>query len=132
VENASTADYAGLDVVFFSAGGDTSRTLAPVVAAAGAVVIDNSSAWRSDPDVPLVVPEANPEAVRSVPKGIIANPNCTTMAAMPVLAPLHEAAGLQRLVVSTYQAVSGNGLAGNAELESQIKCRWPGFFGTGP
>ncbi len=120
VEDASTADYAGLDIVFFSAGGSTSLALAPKVAAAGAVVIDNSSAWRSDPDVPLVVSEVNPHALRSIPKGIIANPNCTTMAAMPVLKPLHDRAGLKRLVASTYQAVSGGGVAGVEELESQI------------
>src|SRR5215510_11780612 len=120
VEDASTADYSGLDIVFFSAGGETSRKLAPVVAAAGAVVIDNSSAWRSDPKVPLVVAEVNPHALRHIPKGIVANPNCTTMAAMPVLKPLHKAAGLRRLVASTYQAVSGAGLAGVDELEAQM------------
>jgi aspartate-semialdehyde dehydrogenase len=121
VEDAATADYSGLDVVLFSAGGATSRELAPQVAAAGAVVIDNSSAWRMDADVPLVVAEVNPEAVADRPKGIIANPNCTTMAAMPVLAPLHRAAGLERLVVSTYQAVSGAGLSGVAELDGQVR-----------
>ena len=121
VENAANADYAGLDVVFFSAGASTSRELAPVVAAAGAVVIDNSSAWRMDPDVPLVVSEVNPRALQSIPKGIVANPNCTTMAAMPALRPLHDAAGLRRLVVSTYQAVSGGGIAGVRELETQIQ-----------
>jgi len=121
VEDASKADYTGLDVVFFSAGADTSRELAPVVAAAGAIVIDNSSAWRMDPEVPLVVAEVNPSALRSLPKGIVANPNCTTMAAMPVLKPLHDAAGLQRLVVSTYQAVSGGGVAGVQELDEQVQ-----------
>lgn len=121
LEEASSADYAGLDIVFFSAGAATSRKLAPAVAAAGALVIDNSSAWRMDPDVPLVVSEVNPHALASIPKGIIANPNCTTMAAMPVLKPLHEAAGLQRMIVSTYQAVSGGGLAGVSELESQVQ-----------
>ncbi len=120
VEDASRADYAGLDLVFFSAGGDTSRELAPVVAAAGAVVIDNSSAWRGDPDVPLVVSEVNPSALAHMPKGIVANPNCTTMAAMPVLKPLHDAAALRKLVVSTYQAVSGAGLVGVRELEAQL------------
>ena len=120
VEDAATADYCGLDIVFFSAGAETSRKLAPVVAAAGAIVIDNSSAWRGDPKVPLVVAEVNPHALRSIPKGIVANPNCTTMAAMPALKPLHKAAGLRRLVVSTYQAVSGAGLAGVDELESQM------------
>ncbi|ESQ76757.1 aspartate-semialdehyde dehydrogenase [Asticcacaulis sp. AC402] len=121
VEDAATADYDGLDIVFFSAGGATSRALAPKVAAAGATVIDNSSAWRDDPDVPLVVAEVNAHALESIPKGIIANPNCTTMAAMPALKPLHDAAGLKRLVVSTYQAVSGAGVAGIAELERQIR-----------
>lgn len=121
VEDAATADYAGLDIVFFSAGGATSRQLAPKVAAAGAIVIDNSSAWRQDPDVPLVVSEVNPHALGSIPKGIVANPNCTTMAAMPVLQPLHRAAGLKRLVASTYQAVSGAGIAGIRELEAQIR-----------
>ncbi len=120
VEDAATADYAGLDIVFFSAGAATAKALAPVVAAQGAVVIDNSSAWRGDPKVPLVVAEVNPGALASLPRGIVANPNCTTMAAMPVLKPLHEAAGLRRLVVSTYQAVSGAGLAGVDELESQL------------
>jgi aspartate-semialdehyde dehydrogenase len=121
VEDASTADYSGLDLVFFSAGASTSRELAPVVAKAGAIVIDNSSAWRMDPDVPLVVSEVNPDALAAIPKGIIANPNCTTMAAMPVLKPLHDAAGLKRLVVSTYQAVSGGGVAGVSELATQIE-----------
>ncbi len=121
VEEASTADYSGLDIVFFSAGASTSLQLAPVVAAAGAVVVDNSSAWRMDPDVPLVVAEVNPHALRAIPKGIVANPNCTTMAAMPVLKPLHEVAGLRRMVVSTYQAVSGGGVAGVRELETQVR-----------
>jgi aspartate-semialdehyde dehydrogenase len=119
VEDAATADYSGLDIVLFSAGGTTSKALAPKVAAAGAVVIDNSSAWRRDPEVPLVVAEVNPHAIADRPKGIIANPNCTTMAAMPVLRPLHQEAGLVALVVSTYQAVSGSGLAGVAELHEQ-------------
>jgi aspartate-semialdehyde dehydrogenase len=120
VEDAATADYRGLDVVLFSAGKGTSLELAPRVAEAGAVVIDNSSAWRLDPDVPLVVSEVNPHAIANRPKGIVANPNCTTMAAMPVLRPLHAEAGLTALVVSTYQAVSGAGLAGVAELEEQV------------
>jgi aspartate-semialdehyde dehydrogenase len=121
IEDAATADFAGLDIVLFSAGGATSKELAPKVAAAGAVVIDNSSAWRMDPDVPLVVAEVNGHAAAVRPKGIIANPNCTTMAAMPVLGPLHREAGLKTLVVSTYQAVSGGGLAGVAELDEQAK-----------
>ncbi|MEU9291994.1 aspartate-semialdehyde dehydrogenase [Streptomyces sp. NPDC048275] len=119
VEDAATADYSGLDIVLFSAGGATSKALAEKVAAQGPVVIDNSSAWRRDPDVPLVVSEVNPHAIADRPKGIIANPNCTTMAAMPVLKPLHEEAGLEALVVATYQAVSGSGLAGVAELHGQ-------------
>ncbi|MET7679944.1 aspartate-semialdehyde dehydrogenase [Streptomyces sp. NPDC005423] len=119
VEDAATADYTGLDIVLFSAGGSTSKALAEKVAAQGAVVIDNSSAWRRDPDVPLVVSEVNPHAIADRPKGIIANPNCTTMAAMPVLKPLHAEAGLEALVVATYQAVSGSGVAGVAELHGQ-------------
>ncbi|MFF4757061.1 aspartate-semialdehyde dehydrogenase [Streptomyces sp. NPDC001292] len=121
VEDAATADYTGLDIVLFSAGGATSKALAEKVAAQGAVVIDNSSAWRKDPDVPLVVSEVNPHAIADRPKGIIANPNCTTMAAMPVLKPLHAEAGLEALVVATYQAVSGSGLAGVAELHGQTQ-----------
>ncbi|KGM13859.1 aspartate-semialdehyde dehydrogenase [Cellulomonas bogoriensis] len=121
VEDAETADPTGLDIALFSAGGATSKAQAPRFAAAGVLVIDNSSAWRRDPEVPLVVSEVNPEAVDGAVKGIIANPNCTTMAAMPVLKPLHDAAGLQRLIVSTYQAVSGSGLKGVAELETQVK-----------
>jgi aspartate-semialdehyde dehydrogenase len=121
VEDAATADFAGLDIVFFSAGGSTSRALAPKAAAAGAVVIDNSSAWRSDPDVPLVVAEVNPHALANIPKGIVANPNCTTMAAMPVLKPLHDRAGLKRLTVSTYQAASGGGMEGIEVLSEQLR-----------
>ena len=121
VEDAATADLTGIDIALFSAGGASSKALAPRFAEAGAVVIDNSSAWRMDPDVPLVVSEVNPDALAEVRKGIIANPNCTTMAAMPVLRPLHEEAGLRRLVVSTYQAVSGSGLAGVEELDTQVR-----------
>ncbi|MGK5530389.1 aspartate-semialdehyde dehydrogenase [Streptomyces sp. URMC 129] len=121
VEDAATADYSDLDIVLFSAGKTTSLALAEKVAAAGAVVIDNSSAWRMDPGVPLVVSEVNPHAATRRPKGIIANPNCTTMAAMPVLRPLHDEAGLTALVVATYQAVSGSGLAGVAELDGQVR-----------
>jgi len=121
VEDAATADYTGLDIVLFSAGGATSKALAEKVASQGAVVIDNSSAWRRDPDVPLVVAEVNPHALAHRPKGIIANPNCTTMAAMPVLKPLHREAGLEALVVASYQAVSGSGLAGVAELHGQTQ-----------
>lgn len=121
VEDAATADVSGIDIALFSAGGATSKELAPKYAAAGAVVIDNSSAWRMDPDVPLIVSEVNPQALSEMRKGIIANPNCTTMAAMPVLRPLHAEAGLRRLIVSTYQAVSGSGLAGVQELEGQVR-----------
>ena len=121
VEDAATADVAGLDIALFSAGATSSRELAPRFAAAGVTVIDNSSAFRMDPEVPLVVAEVNPEEVRNAPKKIIANPNCTTMAAMPVLMPLHREAGLVRLVASTYQAVSGAGLVGVDELDVQVK-----------
>ncbi|OBC15074.1 aspartate-semialdehyde dehydrogenase [Mycobacterium sp. 852013-50091_SCH5140682] len=122
VENSETADPSGLDIALFSAGATMSRVQAPRFAAAGAVVVDNSSAWRKDPEVPLVVSEVNfSRDAGTRPKGIIANPNCTTMAAMPVLKVLHEEAGLTRLVVSSYQAVSGSGLAGVDELASQIR-----------
>jgi aspartate-semialdehyde dehydrogenase len=121
VEDTATADYTGLDIALFSMGKAASLVTAPQVAAAGAIVIDNSSAWRMDPEVPLVVSEVNPEDAIRPPKGIIANPNCTTMAAMPVLAPLHRAAELVRLQVATYQAVSGSGGAGVAELDTQAK-----------
>jgi aspartate-semialdehyde dehydrogenase len=121
VEDAATADPSGLDIALFSAGATTSRALAPRFAEAGVTVVDNSSAWRMDPDVPLVVSEVNPDAVGEARKGIIANPNCTTMAAMPVLKPLHDEAGLVRVVASTYQAVSGSGLAGVEELAGQVE-----------
>lgn len=120
IEDASTADPSGLDVAIFSAGASTSRALAPKFAAAGAIVVDNSSCWRMDPDVPLVVSEVNPEDIALAKKGIISNPNCTTMAAMPVLKPLHDAAQLVRLTASTYQAVSGGGVSGVAELDAQV------------
>ncbi|MGN6335356.1 aspartate-semialdehyde dehydrogenase [Mycobacterium sp.] len=125
VEDAATADPSGLDIALFSAGKTMSLVQAPRFAAAGVTVIDNSSAWRKDPDVPLVVSEVNFDRdvrdARSLAKGIIANPNCTTMAAMPVLKPLHEEAGLEAVVVATYQAVSGSGLAGVAELHGQTQ-----------
>jgi aspartate-semialdehyde dehydrogenase len=125
VEDAETADPSGLDIALFSAGGAMSKVQAPRFAAAGVTVIDNSSAWRKDPDVPLVVSEVNFErdVLRAGPlkKGIIANPNCTTMAAMPVLKVLHDEAQLLRLVVSSYQAVSGSGLAGVEELATQAR-----------
>ena len=120
VEDTATADFAGLELALFSAGATMSRDYAPQVAAAGAIVVDNSSAWRKDPDVPLVVSEVNPEDAINPTKGIIANPNCTTMAAMPVLKPLHDAAGLTRLVVATYQAVSGSGAKGVLALANQV------------
>ncbi len=120
VEDAATADPTGLDIALFSAGASTSRALAPRYVEAGAVVVDNSSAFRMDPDVPLVVSEVNPDAIREARKGIIANPNCTTMAAMPVLKPLHDEARLVRLIASTYQAVSGSGVAGVDELAAQL------------
>ena len=121
VEDVVGADFTGMDIALFSCGAATSLDLAPRVAAAGAIVIDNSSAWRMDPEVPLVVPEVNREALDSIPKGIVANPNCTTMVAMPVLKPLDERAGLRRVVASTYQAVSGAGLAGTSELDEQVR-----------
>ncbi len=133
VEDAAIADPTGLDIALFSAGGSTSRALAPKFAAAGAIVIDNSSGWRMDAEVPLVVAEVNPEAALGVLAGgggaIIANPNCTTMAAMPVLKPLHDEAGLLRLIVSTYQAVSGSGLDGVAELDGQVRAVVEGAAG---
>ena len=121
VEDVATADLSGIDIALFSAGGATSKEQAPRFAAAGALVVDNSSAWRKDPRVPLVVSEVNPHALDDIPLGIVANPNCTTMAAMPVLKPLHDEAGLRRLIVSTYQAVSGAGLAGAQELDRQVR-----------
>src|SRR5213075_448356 len=111
----------GFDLALLSAGGGTSREWSPRFAAAGATVVDNSSAFRMDPDVPLIVSEVNPDAVAEARKGIIANPNCTTMAAMPVLKPLHDEAGLVALVATTYQAVSGAGLAGVSELDEQAR-----------
>ncbi|MSY13846.1 MAG: aspartate-semialdehyde dehydrogenase, partial [Actinobacteria bacterium] len=129
VEDAAIADPSGLDVALFSSGASSARELAPRFAAAGVIVIDNSSAWRMDPDVPLVVSEVNPHAIKDARKGIIANPNCTTMAAMPVLKPLHVEAGLVRLVASTYQAVSGGGLAGVNDLDVQARAVVEGAAG---
>ncbi len=120
VEDALKANWDGLEIVLFSAGGELSKNLAPSVAATGATVIDNSSAWRMDDDVPLVVPEVNAHALENIPKGIVANPNCTTMVAMPILKPLHLEAGLEKLIVSTYQATSGAGVSGVEELQSQV------------
>ena len=121
VEDAETADPSGLDIALFSAGASSSKALAAKFVAAGATVIDNSSAFRMDPDVPLIVAEVNGHLIRQTPKGIIANPNCTTMAAMPVLKPLHDEAVLTRMIASTYQAVSGGGLAGVDELDKQAR-----------
>ncbi|PYG01152.1 aspartate semialdehyde dehydrogenase [Georgenia satyanarayanai] len=121
VEDVATADLGGIDIAVFSAGGATSKEHAPRFVAAGALVVDNSSAYRKDPQVPLVVSEVNPHALEEIPTGIVANPNCTTMAAMPTLKVLHEEAGLKRLVVSTYQAVSGSGVAGVRELDTQVR-----------
>lgn len=121
VEDAATADFSGIEIALASSGATSSRLLAPRLASAGAIVIDNSSAWRMDPDVPLVVSEVNPHTLTSIPKGIVANPNCTTMAAMPVLKPLHVAAGLRSMTVSTYQAVSGAGRDGVDELANQLE-----------
>lgn len=121
VEDVEGADFAGIDIAVFSAGGAASRKYAPRFAEAGAVVVDNSSAWRRDEQVPLVVSEVNPEDIQNRPKGIIANPNCTTMAAMPTVKVLHDLFGLETLVASSYQAVSGSGRAGVTELSSQLR-----------
>ena len=126
VEDAATADFICLDIVLFSAGKTTSLEIAEKVASQGAIVIDNSSAWRMHPEVPLVVPEVNADQAMNTPKGIIANPNCTTMAAMPVLFPLHKEAELVSIVASTYQAVSGAGLAGVSELADQLRATLEG------
>jgi aspartate-semialdehyde dehydrogenase len=126
VEDAATADFTGIEVALMSSGGEASRVLSPKMAMAGAIVIDNSSAWRMDPGVPLVVPEVNVEALGSIPKGIVANPNCTTMAAMPVLMPLHREAGLLAITVSTYQSVSGAGREGVDELAGQFEASMAG------
>ena len=120
VTAASKEDLEGIDVALFSAGGTASTKYAPLFADAGAVVVDNSSAWRKNLEVPLVVSEVNPDAVRNRPLGIIANPNCTTMAAMPALKALNELAGLRSMQVTSLQAVSGSGLAGVEELAGQV------------
>ena len=121
VEDVATADLSGIDIALFSAGGATSKAQAPRFAEAGALVVDNSSAWRLDEQVPLVVSEVNPGEIATAAKGIVANPNCTTMAAMPVLKALHDEAGLRRLIITTFQAVSGSGLAGVDELDGQLR-----------
>jgi len=123
VEDVDTADYTGIDIALFSAGGAASKKYAPAFVEAGAIVIDNSSAWRMDPDVPLIVSEVNPHAMAGVidaRRGIIANPNCTTMAAMPVLKALDTEAEVERLAITTFQAVSGSGLVGGRELAHQV------------
>jgi aspartate-semialdehyde dehydrogenase len=126
VEDAASADFSGIDIALCSSGATSSLTLSPRLAAAGAIVIDNSSAWRMDPDVPLVVAGVNDHALGSIPKGIVADPNCTTMAAMPVLKPLHLAAGLHSITVATYQSVSGSGREGVDELAEQLEASLDG------
>jgi aspartate-semialdehyde dehydrogenase len=124
VEDVASADHSGVDIALFSMGASASKEFAEKIAAAGAIVVDNSSAWRMDPECPLVVPEVNANELGNIPKGIVANPNCTTMVCMPPLAALHAEAGLARIVASTYQAVSGAGLAGTAELDEQVRALW--------
>jgi aspartate-semialdehyde dehydrogenase len=124
VEDVATADHQGVDVALFSMGAAASKEFGQRVAGSGAIVIDNSSAWRMDPECPLVVPEVNAAELDRIPKGIVANPNCTTMVCMPPLAALHREAGLERIVGSTYQAASGAGLAGTAELDEQVRALW--------
>jgi aspartate-semialdehyde dehydrogenase len=121
VQELTHDSFAGVDIALFSAGGGISLEFGPSAAAAGAVVIDNSSAFRMDEGVPLVVPEINPEAAKNHPKGIIANPNCTTIISLMALAPLHEKFGLKSIIASSYQAVSGSGAQGIVELEEQVK-----------
>jgi len=120
VEDVAAADHSGLDIALFSMGAAASHEWAPVVAGTGAIVVDNSKAWRMDPDVPLVVPEVNGDDLGDIRKGIVANPNCTTMVCMPVLKPLHDEANLRKLVISTYQATSGAGRKGVDELAEQV------------
>ena len=131
VEDADGADFSGIDIALSAAGATSSKVISPAIAAAGGIVVDNSSAWRMDDLVPLVVPEVNAADLDDIPKGIVANPNCTTMVAMPVLKPLHDEAGLRSLVVTTFQAVSGGGREGVAELADRCRrppglpTRWP-------
>lgn len=120
VREARPEAFADLDLVFFSAGAGTSKELCPAAVAAGATVVDNSSAFRMDPSVPLIVPEVNPHAARDH-KGILANPNCSTAIALMGLTPLHRCFGLQRFIACTYQAVSGSGVKGMVELENQVR-----------
>ena len=112
--------FAGVDIVLSSTPASVSRESSPMAAKAGAIVIDNSSAWRMDPDVPLVVPEVNADALRHIPKGIVANPNCSTIQMVVALKPLHDLAQIKRVVVSTYQASSGKGATGLLELDAQL------------
>ncbi len=121
VEDLAEADPSGVEIALFSAGGARSREFAPRFAAAGAVVVDNSSAFRMDPDVPLVVAQVNDHAVASRPRGIVANPNCTTMDLMMAAGPLHRAAGLRSMVATSYQSVSGSGQKGMQELTEQVR-----------
>ena len=120
VEKLGPSSFAGVDIALFSAGAATAKEFGPIAAAAGAIVIDNSSAWRMDPDVPLVVPEVNMAAAANRPKGIIANPNCSTIQMVVALKPLHDAARVRHVIVSTYQATSGKGQAAVEELRAQI------------
>ena len=119
VRDLATFDFAGVDIAFFSAGGKVSAEHAPRAAAVGAIVIDNTSQFRYDDDVPLVVAEVNPHAMKNRPRGIVANPNCSTMQLLAVLAPIHRAVGIERIVVATYQSVSGAGRSGLEELGRQ-------------
>ncbi|HOY65677.1 MAG TPA: aspartate-semialdehyde dehydrogenase [Candidatus Ozemobacteraceae bacterium] len=126
VEALDGADFKGLDAVFFSAGTDISRTWCPRAAEAGAVVIDNSNAFRMEADVPLVVPEVNPHALNSIPRNIIANPNCSTIQMVVAIAPIHRVNPLKRIVVSTYQSVSGTGLEAVETLTVQSRAHLAG------
>src|SRR5271167_2260088 len=127
VEELTPASFAGVQIALFSAGASVSREFAPVAAAAGAIVIDNSSAWRTDPEVPLVVPEVNIDAAAIRPRGIIANPNCSTIQMVVALKPLHDAARVKHVVVSTYQATSGKGHAAVTELLAQTRAKLDGM-----
>src|SRR5881398_727912 len=120
VEELRPEAFAGVDVVLSSTPAAVSREYSPIAARAGAIVIDNSSAWRMDPEVPLVVPEVNAHVLQDIPKGIVANPNCSTIQMVVALKPLHDLAGIKRVVVSTYQASSGKGAKGMLELDAQV------------
>jgi aspartate-semialdehyde dehydrogenase len=120
VEAIRPEAFVGVDIVLSSTPASVSRESSPMAAKAGAIVIDNSSAWRMDPDVPLVVPEVNADALKKIPKGIVANPNCSTIQMVVALKPLHDLARIKRIVVATYQASSGKGAKATAELEGQI------------